>query len=454
MPDVKLGFKREYFFAFRHRLVIGYTPRRALTIRNIVLMEKKQSLPAPLKTTRREFIKAAGLASTVLALPTFIPASALGRAGAVAPSERIRVGGIGLGNQGGGDFGGFLGSPDVQYLAVCDVRKNVRDGKKAQVDERYKSKDCAAYNDFRELLARTDIDAVHVATPDHWHALIVTEACRHGKDVFCQKPETLTLREGPLMVEYARRYGRVVSGGSQRVLEDYRGTVDMCWGGKLGRVLSINVQTNNLSHACNLPPEPVPEGFDWEMWLGPAPWAPFNAKRCDGNFSTVENSWRSYWDYSGGEITDWGAHHFGGATFAVDVRELQPQEVIYHVAEGGQRAHLEFVYPNGMKITHCKPGKANMEVDSNESEARAPKPVPGYKGKGSIIGDFLYCVRTREKPFRDIQFAVNTMSLCHLGTIAYRLQRSLKWDAAKLTFPGDAEANRFIDRARRQPWQL
>jgi Oxidoreductase family, C-terminal alpha/beta domain/Oxidoreductase family, NAD-binding Rossmann fold len=417
-------------------------------------MDEKQSLPAPLKTTRREFIKAAGLASTVLALPTFIPASALGRDGAVAPSERIRVGGIGLGNQGGGDFGGFLGSPDVQYLAVCDVRKNVRDGKKAQVDERYKSKDCAAYNDFRELLARTDIDAVHVATPDHWHTLIVTEACRHGKDVFCQKPETLTLREGPLMVEYARRYGRVVSGGSQRVLEDYRGTVDMCWGGKLGQVLAINVQTNNLSHACNLPPEPVPEGFDWDMWLGPAPWAPFNAKRCDGNFSTIENSWRSYWDYSGGEITDWGAHHFGGATFAVNVRELQPQEVVYHAPEGNQRAHLEFVYPNGIKITHCKPGKANMEVDSNEKETRPPKPVPGYKGKGSIIGDFLYCVRTREKPFRDIQFAVNTMSLCHLGTIAYRLQRSLKWDAAKQTFPGDTEANRFTDRARRQPWQL
>lgn len=417
-------------------------------------MDEKKLFPAPLKTSRREFIKAAGLASTVLALPTFIPASALGRDGAVAPSERIRVGGIGLGNQGGSDFGGFLGRADVQYLAVCDVRKNVRDGKKARVDERYKSKDCAAYNDFRELLARDDIDAVHVATPDHWHALIVTAACRHGKDVFCQKPETLTLREGPLMVEHARRYGRVVSGGSQRVLEDYRGTVDMCWGGKLGQVLAINVQTNNLSHACNLPPEPVPEGFDWEMWLGPAPWAPFNAKRCDGNFSTVENSWRSYWDYSGGEITDWGAHHFGGATFAVDVRELQPQEVIYHAPEGNQRAYLEFVYPNGIRITHCKPGKANMEVDSNENATRAPKPVPGYKGKGGIIGDFLHCVRTREKPFRDIELAVNTISLCHLGTIAYRLQRSLKWDAAKQTFPGDTEANRFTDRARRQPWQL
>jgi len=417
-------------------------------------MDAKITPPAAQQTTRRQFIKAVGLASAAVALPTFIPATALGRAGAVAPSERIVVGGIGLGNQGHGDFGGFLGSSDVQYVAVCDVRKNVRDGAKREVDERYKSKDCAAYNDFRQLLARDDIDAVHVATPDHWHTIIATEACRHGKDVFCQKPETLTLREGPLMVECARRYARVFSGGSQRVLEDYRGTVNMCWGGKLGRVLSINVQTSNLSHACNLPPEPVPEGFDWEMWLGPAPWAPYNAKRCAGDFNTRENAWRAYWDYSGGDITDWGAHHFGGATFAVDVREFQPQEIVYNAPEADKPAYLEFVYPNGIRITHCKPGKANMEVDSNENETRPPKPVPGYKGKGGIIGDFLYCVRTREKPFRDIGFAVNTMSLCHLGTIAYRLERSLKWDAAKLTFPGDTEANRFIDRARRQPWQL
>ena len=417
-------------------------------------MEENKSFPTPLKTNRREFLKAAGLASTALALPTFIPASALGRGDATAPSARIIVGGIGLGNQGGGDFGGFLGRNNVQYVAVCDVRKNVRDGKKAQVDQKYNSKDCVAYNDFRELVAREDIEAVHVATPDHWHTLVVTEACRRGKDVFCQKPETLTLREGPIMVEYARRYGRVVSGGSQRVLEDYRGAVNQAWGGKYGKALAINVITNNLSHACNLPAEPVPEGFDWEMWLGPAPWAPFNAKRCDGNFSTVENSWRSYWDYSGGEITDWGAHHFGGATFAVDVRELQPQEVIYHAAEGAQKAHLEFVYPNGVRITHRKPGKQNIEVDSDEKNPVAAKPVPGYQGTGGIIGDFLHCVRSREKPFRDIELAVNTMSLCHLGTIAYRLQRSLKWDAAKQTFPGDAEANRFTDRARRQPWQL
>jgi len=417
-------------------------------------MNEKKVVSAPLKTSRRDFLKTAGLASTALALPTFIPASVLGRDGGVPPSERIVVGGIGLGNQGGGDFGNFLGRAEVQYVAVCDVRKKVRDAKKAQVDDRYKSKDCVAYNDFRELLAREDIDAVHVATPDHWHTIIVTEACRHGKDVFCQKPETLTLREGPLMVAYARRYGRVVSGGSQRVLEDYRGALEMCWSGKLGKVLSINVVTNNLSHACNLPAEPVPEGFDWDMWLGPAPWAPFNAKRCDGNYSTVDFSWRSYWDYSGGEITDWGAHHFGGATLVVDVRELQPQEVIYHAPEGAQKAHLEFVYPNGMKITHCRPGKANMEVESNESEARAPKPIPAYKGKNGIIGDFLASVRSREKPFRDIELAVNSMSVCHLGTIAYRLQRSLKWDAAKQTFPGDAEANRFTDRARRQPWQL
>ena len=301
----------------------------------------------------------------------FYPRHCLGPGRRRRAQRAHRRGRDGLGNQGHGDFGGFLGSSDVQYVAVCDVRKNVRDGAKREVDERYKSKDCAAYNDFRQLLARDDIEAVHVATPDHWHTIIATEACRHGKDVFCQKPETLTLREGPLMVEYARRYGRVFSGGSQRVLEDYRGTVNMCWGGKLGRVLSINVQTSNLSHACNLPPEPVPEGFDWEMWLGPAPWAPYNAKRCAGDFNTRENAWRAYWDYSGGDITDWGAHHFGGATFAVDVRELQPQEVVYHPPEGTQHAHLEFVYPNGIRITHCKPGKQNMEVDSNEKNPPA-----------------------------------------------------------------------------------
>ena len=401
------------------------------------------------RTTRREFLKTA---SAAIAVPYVITSTALGADQVPPASARSVMAGIGIGNMGSGDQGAFLGRPDVQYVAVSDVRKGVRDGAKAKVDDRYKNSDCKAYNDFRELLARTDIDAVHIATPDHWHAIMVIEACRSGKDVYCQKPETRTLREGPLMVEAARRYSRVVSGGSQRVLEDYRGIVDRCWGGELGTIKSINVNVGPLSQPCNLPAQDVPPGMDWNLWLGPAPWAPYNKARCDGNFGTGGGSWRSYLDYSGGGMTDWGAHHFGGATFAVDVRELQPEEVLYQDDKGHKS--VTFRYPNGLLLHHNRPNTGNLHVEGTPDEKRPAKPVPTYKGTGGIYGDFIQCVKTRERPFRDIELAVNTVMVSHLGILAYTLQRSLKWDAKKQEFPGDEEANRFLDRARREPWQL
>lgn len=404
------------------------------------------------KTTRRHFLKTAGATSAAIAVPTIIPSSALGKDGAVPPSERIVMAGIGIGNQGRNDLGGFMGQKGVQYVAVSDVRDSVRKSSKGRVDGHYKNTDCAVYNDFRELLARDDIDAVHVATPDHWHAIQIIEACRAGKDVYCQKPETRTLREGQLIVEAVRRYGRIVSGGSQRVAQDYRGVVNDCWSGKLGPIKSINVKVGNPSKPCNLPPENVPDDIDWEMWLGPAPWAPYNGKRCSGSFSTNGNSWRSYIDYSGGAMTDWGAHHFGGATYAVDVRELQPMETVYQ-DEGGKK-FVTLKFPNGIEITHNKPGKGNLQVDGTPGETKEAKPVQGYKVKGGIYADFINGVRTREKPFRDIEFAINTMSVCHLAILTHTLQRSLKWDSANQVFPGDEEANRYLDRARRQPWQL
>ena len=399
--------------------------------------------------TRRDFLKAAGAA---VAVPYIITSTALGNDERPAASDRIVMGGIGIGNMGRGDCESFLGRGDVQYVAASDVRQGARDWAKSRVDKHYQNSDCQLYNDFRELLARTDIDAVHVATPDHWHAIMVIEACRSGKDVYCQKPETRTLREGPLMVQAARRYARVVSGGSQRVLEDYRDTVNRCWGGELGKVKSINVNVGPLSQQCNLPAEAAPPDIDWELWLGPAPWAPYNKARCDGNFSTAGNSWRSYIDYSGGGMTDWGAHHFGGATFAVDVREIQPAEIEYHDEKEGK--FLTFKYPNGMLITHNRPNTGNLHVEGSPEDKVAAKPVPSYKGNGGIYGDFIECVKTREKPFRDIELAVNTVAVSHLGIVAYTLQRSLKWDAARQEFPGDEEANRFLDRARREPWVL
>jgi hypothetical protein len=404
------------------------------------------------KASRRDFLKATGLTTVAIGFPTIIPSSALGNDEKPAPSNRIVMAGIGLGNMGGGDLGNFLGNKDVQYVAVCDVRKHKRAEYKGRVNKQYNNNDCKEYGDFRELMAREDIDAVHIATPDHWHALQVIEACRNGKDVYCQKPESRTLREGALMIETARRYGRVVSGGSQRVFEDYRKVVNQCWSGELGPIKSINVNVGPMSQACNMPEEKCPDDMDWEMWLGPAPWAPYNPKRCDGNFSCNGNSWRSYSDYSSGGMTDWGAHHFGGATYAVDIRELQPTDVTL-VEEGGKK-YVALKYPNGVTLTHNRPGKGNLDVEGTPGEKRAPKPVPGYSVKGGIYADFINCVKTREKPFRDIELAVNSTAVSHFCVLAYNLDRSLKWDAAKQQFIGDEEANRFLDRARREPWQL
>ena len=417
--------------------------------------------------TRRGFLKTAGVAaSATIAAPYVITSKALGDATTPPASDRIVMGGIGVGNQGTSDQNAFLGRPDVQYVAVCDVQKSKREGGKSRVDGKYGNSDCAAYVDFRELLARDDIDAVHIGTPDHWHSIMTIAACRAGKDIYLQKPETLTLREGPLMVAAARRYGRVVSGGSQRVLDDYRDIVNPIWAGELGAIKSADISVGGPSQLCFLPAQETPPDVDWDLWLGPAPWEPYNAGRIDGNFGTGGNSWRSYLDYSGGSLTDWGAHHFGGTIFACDLRELQPSTATYRAAssDGKEAAYVTVTYPNGVELHHNRPqqlkpkdplvgGRGAIQI-VGDGQRCAAKPVPAYKGTGGIYGDFIECVKTRERPFRDIELAVNTMSALHLIGIAHRLQRSLNWDVAAQQFTGDEEANRLCDRARREPWIL
>lgn len=406
-------------------------------------------MPLRKRSTRRAFLKTAGAA---FGAPLIITSAALGNSERVPASERIVVGGIGLGNQGGLDQLAFLSRKDVQYVALSDVREAAREKAKSTADKHYRNTDCRTYGDFRDLLARPDIDAVHIATPEHWHAIMTIEACRNGKDVYCQKPETHTLGEGPPTIAAARRYGRVVSGGSQRVLDDYREVAEPVWAGERGRIKSINVNVAPLPRLCNLPPEKMVEKIDWEMWLGPAPWAPYNSRRCSGNYTTDGASWRSFSDYSGGGLTDWGSHYFGAATFICNVRERQPEAVSYHAEQAGP--YLAYRYPNGLLLYHNRPQMENLQIEGTPGETLPPKPVPHYKGQGGIYGDFLHCVKTRDKPFRDIELAVNTAVLSHLGNIAYTLRRSLKWDAARQQFSGDDEANRLIDRARREPWQL
>jgi hypothetical protein len=306
---------------------------------------------------------------------------------------------------------------------------------------------CTVYSDFRELLARPDIDAVHIATPDHWHGVMVTAACRAGKDVYCQKPESLTIHEGRAMVETARRFNRVVSGGSQRVMEDYMATVRKCWSGEIGTPKEVFVNCGGPSQPCYLPGEPVPEGIDWDMWLGPAPYAPYHPYRISGSFAINGTSWRSWRDYSGGGMTDWGAHHFGGMMFAVNKMEEGPVEII--PPDGKDHKYLTYRFADGLLLYH------GSRVDVvGDGRPIAPHEIPKYQGVGGIYGDFLACVRTREKPFRDIERAHRTASICHLGNICYQLNRPLKWDPAKEEFPSDEQANRLRDRARREPWTI
>ena len=395
------------------------------------------------QASRRGFL---GGAAAAAAAPFVVRASAFGA------NARITMGCIGVGGQGRGDMGGFMNFSDLRVRAVCDVRRGNREGAKAAVDKRYGNQDCAAYNDFREIVHRPDIDTVLIATPDHWHAIIACEAMKNGKDVYCEKPETLTVREGRVMVNVARRYGRVFSGGSQRVWGDYNWFHRMVRGGAIGEVKEAFVDCWGPSTDCYLPPQPVPPDVDWEMWLGPAPWAPYNGGRL--NF----RPWR---DYSGGGMTDWGAHNFGGAMFAMNLHRTGPVEVIPPGVDGAKL--LTFVFANGVRMHHrggwggniCFRGTAG-EIPARDKSRVAPPNIhiPNYKGHGGIFGDFLHCVKTRELPFRDIEVAHRTTTVCHLGNIAYWLGRAFKWDPEKEEIVGDSEVARWLDRPKRQPWTL
>ena len=399
--------------------------------------------------TRRDFLRKG--AAAALAAPLVIHSRAFGA------NDRITMGAIGMGGRGREDLGAFLGFREVHVLAVCDVVATARNAAKAMVDRRYDNRDCMSYGDFREITSRDDIEAVLIGTPDHWHAIVAVEAMTHGKDVFCEKPETLTVREGRVMVETARRYSRVFSGGSQRVWEDYHWFHRMVRGGAIGDVKEAWVDVGGPSGPCYLPPVPTPAGVDWDLWLGPAPWRPFHPTLISGGF-------RPYRDYSGGGMTDWGCHGFGGALFTCGLHETGPVEVI--PPDGKEHPRLTYLFANGIRIYHGGGWGGILSFRGTEGEVprrtngprRQETPpdihIPNYRGRGGIYGDFVHCVRTRQRPFRDIELAHRTATVCHLGNIAYWLKRPLKWDPVKEEIPGDPEASRWLDRPKREPWSL
>ena len=404
------------------------------------------------RLTRRQFVGRSALAA---AAPYVITSTALGADGRPPASERITMGSIGVGGRGSGNMRGFMNRAEVQLVAVCDVSDKRRQNAKDAVDKHYDNADCAAYNDFREVCSRTDIDAVSVATPDHWHGLTAIEACRNGKDVFCEKPLSITIEEGRAMVAAARRYGRVFSSGSQRVLGNYGGLAQAVRSGAAGEIKEAFVDCGGPSLPCYLPEEPIPDGFDWDMWLGPAPYAPYNPNRCSGAFGLGGKGWRTWQDYSGGMMTDWGGHKFGGSLFALDLHKTGPAEII--PPDGKDIKYLTYIFEGGLRMYHAE--GQGMRFIGTEGEIPGVKParkvaMPGYKGTGGIQGDFIHCVKTRQKPFRDVEIAHRTATVCHLGNIAYWLGRPLRWDPVNEEFIGDDEANRMRSRPMRAPWTL
>ena len=296
--------------------------------------------------TRRRFLAGTAAATAgVLAVPYYVPASSLGAAGVAAPSERIVMGGIGLGGRGSYDLGYMLNEKDVQWVAVCDVHKGRREAAKNLVDNKYGNKDCVAYSDMRQLLAeRTDIDAVLIATGDRWHALASILAMRAGKDVYCEKPSCLTMGEGQAVVETAKRYGRVYQTGAQRLSEaNHVFAIELARTGRLGPIHTVYADCrwrDGLLHDW-LPaqPEPAREELDWDLWLGPCPWRPYNAGYVNGG------GWYRYYDFAT-DVAMWGAHTVAQALAGLDMENVTFIEFEYAGPDATMVTRLE----NGVKL--------------------------------------------------------------------------------------------------------
>ena len=423
------------------------------------------------RTTRREFIRrSVGLAT----LPLFVPASVLGLGGAVPPSERITMAGIGVGGRGRADLNAFHRDKRVQLVALCDVDAARRPVKAFGLDEK------AACGDFREVLARDDIDTVMVGTPDHWHALISIAAIKAGKDVYCEKPLSASVAEGRAVADAIREHRSVLQCGTQRrSAPACRYACEIVQNGRIGKLKRVEVGVpakfairggyTGLEAA-----QSVPEGFDYRMWLGPAPDAPYTAARCHFNFRWVL-------DYAPGYITDWGAHYMdvaqwglgadaGGPT-AVHAKNVRSREKgIYDAPEsyeieytyaGGATAIMISGDPSryGMKFIGEKGSvfvetqKIITEPESLATTKIGPDEIHLYESTDHHR-NFIDCVRSRKRTAATAEIGHRSATVCHIGTISALLGRKLRWDPQRERFEGDDEANRRLERPMRSPWTL
>lgn len=421
---------------------------------------------------RRDFLKGAGGAAVVAGLPNIVPSSVFG---AGAPSERITIGFIACGKQSQHLMRAFLNQSGTHVVAACDVDKlKLERSSNGIVDKHYADrkdgsyKGCATYHDFRDLLARPDIDAVVISTPDHWHAAISIAACHAGKDIYCEKPLTQTIAEARAMINAVRKYNRVFQTGSmQRSSREFRFACELVRNGYIGDVKHVTVGVGGPPEDKPLPLEPVPDYLDWDMWVGPAMWRPYNNDLAPHiSFDGFPN-WRYHSYYGGGGMTDWGAHHFDIAQWGLGMDRSGPVEIV--PPDGKDYRVLTYKYANGIPMTRDNAngvlfegttGKVEVNrgylktwPDNLKDQVIGPDKIHLYDSKDHYA-DWLDAIRKRTEPICDIEIGASSVTVCHLGNIAYKLQRPLKWDPKREVFLGDDEANRLVSRPYRSPWSI
>lgn len=419
--------------------------------------------------TRRQFLTTAAKAGPVLLAPTIIPASALGRDGAVAPSERIVLGAIGIGNRGAYVLSCFLEEKDVRFVAICDVKQARREAVKQMADSTYGNHDCRTYRDLRELLACGDIDAVLIATGPNWHAAASILAAKAGKDVFCEKPCTKNIAESLELAAAFRRAARVFQAGTQRrSLPNFEFAVQLARQGRLGRLHTLHAHPGGLgtgmSGWAEAEPEPPQQEADWDLYLGPAAWRPFNRGILSNGFGFEKGG-----GLTGGGCLEWGSHCVDLCQWANDA---DATSCVEYEPVGGQ---LHARYANGVRLVMRDEGwlplgscpvrfegesgwvetgdDADIETSSPELLVGKRAKIPGYPANFHVR-NFLDCVKSRAQPRSNAEAACHAHITCHAANIALALGRKLAFDPVKCEFPDDPEANRFRSEALREPWRL
>jgi predicted dehydrogenase len=422
---------------------------------------------------RREFLKSAG-AGLAGASVGVRAAQAQGRRG-VAPSGQVTLGCVGMGGHGvEWNLKYFLELPEARVLAVCDVFRDRRAKACDIVDHAYRNSDCSEYADFRDLLARDDIDAVVISTPDHWHVLMSIMAAQAGKHVFCEKP-TLTVEEGQVLIDVIRNSGVVYQGGIEdRSVEQYHRMAELVRNGRIGALQRVLVTLPPGDVFPKEEPAPVPDGLDYEMWLGPAPFSPYTPTKLG------PQQWRNIWDYSGGKFTDWGAHLLDtaqvamfqehGGPLVVDGKGVFPENVMTTTATDYE---IHYSYPGGVEVivnsggtgircegadgwVECPEWRAPLRASHRDilESVIAPDTNKMWPRPPSEHQDFLDGIKKGATPCYTPEDIHRLSSVMHLGNISMRLGRKLTWDPARETFPGDDEANALLARPMRESWSL